>query len=55
MKKQFHRRLRKNKWEKVNFAEADFNHATVSKSDIRQLESAGAVLLNINNKKSERC
>ena len=47
--------LRKNKWEKVNFAEADFNHATVSKSDIRQLESAGAVLLNINNKKSERC
>lgn len=47
--------LRKNNWEKVNFAESDFNHATVSKSDIRQLESAGAVLLNINNKKSERC
>lgn len=47
--------LRKNRWEKVNFAEADFNHATISKCDTRQLESAGAVLLNINDKKSERC
>lgn len=46
--------LKKNKWENVNFVEADFNHATIYKSDVRQLESAGAVLLNINDKKSEK-
>ena len=40
-------RLVNNKWENVNFAGADFSKAeNIYESDVRQLKSAGAVLLN---------
>ena len=45
--------LMNNKWENVNFTEADFDNATICEGDLRQLECAGVVLSNVTIRKKK--